>query len=220
MKKTRTLKEETNPHKVWIQKIMQMTKLEELMNKMDTLIRPLPDTVQALISTLFISVVPIFFIYLLNLLFLSKPSLRDTLIYYLISFAVGGLLGDVFFHTLPHLGSSSGGSSHSHDHSHGHGDDHSHGSDGGHSHDPAQMAIYGIVIAGIVSFFLIEKIVTNYLGGDGHDHSHSHAHHHDHSKNEHKQVPESAGDKKSGKKGLTSTDKKEVTSVKHAEEDN
>jgi solute carrier family 39 (zinc transporter), member 7 len=39
------------------------------------------------------------------------------------------------------------------------------------------MAIYGIVIAGIISFFLIEKIVNNYLGGGSHDHhDHSHSH--------------------------------------------
>lgn len=32
-----------------------------------------------------------------------------------------------------------------------------------------------IIIAGIVSFFLIEKIVSNYLGGSS-EHSHSHTH--------------------------------------------
>jgi len=88
---------------------MAYTKAESAMNLLNDAIKPLPDTAQALASTLFISIVPIFFIYLLNLVFLSKPSLRDTLIYYLISFAVGGLLGDVFFHTLPHLGQSTGG---------------------------------------------------------------------------------------------------------------
>ena len=134
----------------------------------------MPDTAQALFSTLFVSVVPIFVIYLLNLLFLAKPSLRDTMIYYLISFAVGGLLGDVFFHTLPHL--SGGGSSQGHSNDHGH--DHGHGSEG-HSHDPQQMMTNLIIIAGIVCFFLIEKVVAQYLGG-GHDHSHGshdHAHH-------------------------------------------
>lgn len=99
------------------------------MNLMNDLIKPLPDTFQALASTLFISIVPIFIIYLLNAMFLRNPSLRDSVIYYLISFAVGGLLGDVFFHTLPHLGG--GGESHDHGH-HGH---HDHG-EGGHSHDP------------------------------------------------------------------------------------
>jgi hypothetical protein len=100
---------------------MAYTKAESAMNMLNDVIKPLPDTAQALASTLFISIVPIFFIYLLNLVFLSKPSLRDTLIYYLISFAVGGLLGDVFFHTLPHLGQPNG-SAHSHDHhAHDHG---------------------------------------------------------------------------------------------------
>ena len=103
----------------------------ELFNR---LIKPLPDTAQALFSTLFISVVPIFVIYLLNVFFLSRPSIRDSVIYYLLSFAIGGLLGDVFFHTLPHL--SGGSHDHGlHDHSHGSHGDHGHG-DHGHQHDP------------------------------------------------------------------------------------
>jgi hypothetical protein len=108
---------------------MKVTKVEKAMEIFNDLIKPLPDTAQALISTLFISVVPIFFIYALNIMFLSNPSLRDSVIYYLISFAIGGLLGDVFFHTLPHL-SSGEDHNHSHDHHHDH---HGHG----HSHDPA-----------------------------------------------------------------------------------
>jgi ABC-type nickel/cobalt efflux system permease component RcnA len=86
-----------------------------------------------LISTLFISIVPIFFIYGLNIMFLATPWIKDSLIYYLISFAIGGLLGDVFFHTLPHM---NGSNSHDHGHSHGHAEhsheEHSHG----HAHDP------------------------------------------------------------------------------------
>lgn len=120
-------------------------------------------------STLFISIVPIFFIYALNVMFLSRPSLRDSVICYLISFAIGGLLGDVFFHTLPHLSESS---SHSHGHSHDHGHGH------GHSHDPASMATNSIIIAGIVSFFLIEKLVSGYLSGGEHSHEHGHSHSH------------------------------------------
>ncbi len=122
---------------------------------------------QALISTLFISVVPIFFIYGLNIMFLSSPRLKDSVICYLISFAIGGLLGDVFFHTLPHLSSGSQGHDHSHSHDEGH---------HGHSHDPMQMYNNAIIITGIVSFFLIEKIVSNFVGGDGHNHGHDHSH--------------------------------------------
>ena len=127
---------------------MKITKAEKGMEIFNDLIKPLPDTAQALASTLFISIVPIFFIYSLNLIFFSRPSLKDSLIYYLISFAIGGLLGDVFFHTLPHLSSAGG---HSHDHS-----DHS---GHGHSHDPSQMHTNCIIILGIVIFFLIEKFV-------------------------------------------------------------
>ena len=57
----------------------------------------------------------------------------------MIAFAVGGLLGDVFFHTLPHMNSKSHGDSHDHaheHHGHDHGDHrHDHG-DHGHSHNP------------------------------------------------------------------------------------
>jgi hypothetical protein len=56
--------------------------------------------------------------------------MKENVICYLISFAIGGLLGDVFFHTLPHLSEGNG-----HDHSH---HDHHHQEEGhGHSHDPA-----------------------------------------------------------------------------------
>jgi len=94
---------------------------------------------------------------------------------YLISFAIGGLLGDVFFHTLPHMGSGGhdhhghGHSAdlhthehhHDHDHSHAHGDSHGHGgehSHGGHSHNPEEMLNNFIIIIGIIVFFLIEKL--------------------------------------------------------------
>jgi hypothetical protein len=82
--------------------------------------------------------------------------MRQAVISYMISFAIGGLLGDVFFHTLPHLSSG-----HSHKDDHDHQEQH-----GGHAHDPEQMVNNLIIIAGIVSFFLIEKIVSNYLGED------------------------------------------------------
>lgn len=156
-----------NFHVNMVQTVLRVTKAEKVMHVFNDLIKPLPDWSQALFSTLFISIVPIFIIYLLNVLFLSRPSLRDSVIYYLISFAIGGLLGDVFFHTLPHLGESG-------HHDHGHHDHHDH-SGHGHSHDPQQMVTNMIIIAGIVSFFLIEKMVEKYLGtgGDcGHNHSH------------------------------------------------
>ena len=70
----------------------------------DEIIKPLPKSMQALGSTLFISVVPIFVIYVFNRLFISTKDNKNKVTLYLISFAIGGLLGDVFFHTLPHIG--------------------------------------------------------------------------------------------------------------------
>jgi zinc transporter 7 len=49
---------------------------------------------------------------------------------YAISFAIGGLLGDVFFHTMPHM-NSGGGHGHSHDHGH---DNKTQGEHAGHDH--------------------------------------------------------------------------------------
>ncbi|KAH9247026.1 hypothetical protein BASA81_015364 [Batrachochytrium salamandrivorans] len=71
----------------------------------------------------------------------------------MVAFAVGGLLGDVFLHLLPHASSSG---HHSHDAHH-----HSHDNTGG---------LW--VLFGIFSFFLLERIVRAYNGGGGHSHSH------------------------------------------------
>jgi len=82
----------------------------------------------------------------------------------LISFAIGGLLGDVFFHTIPHMNAGHGGhedhghihdhgASHSHDHHAGGGHNH-----GGHSHNPEEMQNNFIIILGIIGFFIIEKL--------------------------------------------------------------
>ena len=72
------------------------------------MLKPLSKLAQAVASTVFISVVPIFFIYALNTAFLSNKETKDTIVLYGISFAIGGLLGDVFFHTLPEMAANSG----------------------------------------------------------------------------------------------------------------
>jgi zinc transporter 7 len=162
-----------------------------LFDLINDLMRPLPAMAQSLISTLFISIVPIFFIYGLNILFLASPWIKHSLIYYLISFAIGGLLGDVFFHTIPHMNSS-----HSHspdDHAQeAHEGSHSHS----HSHDPKQMCNNSIIIVGIIVFFLIEKITKSILGVE-----HSHSHSHDHKTDE---------NKKDNKKGVSSKEEKKA----------
>jgi len=98
--------------------------------------------------------------------------------FYLISFAIGGLLGDVFFHTLPHMSTS-----HSHDHGHAHthaeGEhhrDHSEAHGHGHAHSEADMFNNLIIVIGIITFFILEKLTHYYFGGHSHDHSHGHTH--------------------------------------------
>lgn len=92
---------ETNIHKQFAIKIGELTGFCCVMEYMDQVMRPLPMLAQGLLSTLFISVVPIFFIFLMNSCLSEKR--RDSFVHVLLSFALGGLLGDVFFHTMPHI---------------------------------------------------------------------------------------------------------------------
>ena len=124
--------------------LLEYSGARNIIDVLDVYMRPLPFLAQSLLSTLFISVVPIVLIFLMNAAFLSNPKTRESSQYLMISFAMGGLLGDVFFHTIPHL---SGGHSHEHNHEHSkseashhghsHGHDHDHGH--GHSHSEEEM---------------------------------------------------------------------------------
>jgi zinc transporter 7 len=86
----------------------------------------------------------------------SKDFLRV-----LLSFASGGLLGDVFLHLLPHAAPA-----------------HSHSDHEGHSHNPLEEMGPGLwIILGFFSFYVIEKIFLRSADNeDGHSHSHSHSH--------------------------------------------
>ena len=71
---------------------------------------------------------------------MNSNESKEKMTQYSISFAIGGLLGDVFFHTMPHMsgghehgGEHQGHEHHGHEHNHAH--DHSH-SHHGHSHNP------------------------------------------------------------------------------------
>jgi len=79
--------------------LIRLTNAQVLFEKVDLFMRDLPFLYQSLLSTLFISVVPIFLIYVMNKMFLGGKAFTNVLL----SFALGGLLGDVFFHTMPHL---------------------------------------------------------------------------------------------------------------------
>ena len=126
-------------------------------------------------------------------------SLNEGVHKLLLSFAAGGLLGEVFLHSLPHLlehhdhfTTSSSSSSSSHQHHQHDGNEEAH-DDGHHEHSHAHgggvrleegevMRICLYILAGFLLFFVSEKAVTVVLGDEGgHSHSsHGHGHTHTH----------------------------------------
>jgi hypothetical protein len=68
----------------------------------------------------------------------------------MLSFALGGLLGDVFFHTLPHMSTE--------------------------KDEQAAMHLNFYIVAGIWVFFILEKIIHFYFSG-GHSHVHEQENH-------------------------------------------
>jgi zinc transporter 7 len=120
----------------------------------------------SLTSTLLISAAPFFILYLVPLDNTEdmQPRLKT-----LLAFASGGLLGDAFLHLIPHAVAP-------HDHSHSHTEHvHSHESHSEHSHDHGHDMFIGLwVLAGIITFLTVEKIVRILkIGHDHHGHSHS-----------------------------------------------
>jgi solute carrier family 39 (zinc transporter), member 7 len=83
----------------------------------------------------------------------------------LLAFASGGLLGDAFLHLIPHSVAPHSHGSHSHSHNHNHNEE-----EGGHEHGH-DMWVGLWVLAGIITFLAVEKIVRLLkLGHDGHSH--------------------------------------------------
>lgn len=108
---------------------------------------------QAMGSTLLISAVPFLILFFVPL---DNTDQQQPLLKILLAFASGGLLGDAFLHLIPHAAMAvEGGHTHSHDHEH-------------HGHD---MSVGLWVLAGIVSFLVVEKSVRIAKGGHGHTHS-------------------------------------------------
>ncbi|XP_074872007.1 zinc transporter SLC39A7 isoform X2 [Carettochelys insculpta] len=96
-------------------------------------------------ATLLISAAPYFILFLIPVE--SNTSQHQALLRLLLSFASGGLLGDAFLHLIPHAL----------------GQDHQ-----------RMMAVGLWVLAGIVAFLMVEKLVRHVKGGHGHG-GHSHA---------------------------------------------
>ena len=89
---------------------------------------------QALFSTFIISVIPNVLLYFIPIEYMSKPIRGVLMRNVMMCFAAGGLLGDVFLHTLPHLMGAPHGHSHDHSHSHEHHHHHNHEDDHHHHH--------------------------------------------------------------------------------------
>lgn len=112
----------------------------------------------AISSTLLISIAPFIILFFIPLN--NNGVENQSLLKVLLGFASGSLLGDAFLHLIPHALNP-------HDHTD---EDHSHSHESGHGHDHSKQAIVGLwVLAGIMAFLLVEKIVRNL---NGHSHSH------------------------------------------------
>ncbi|KAI8093353.1 Zinc/iron permease [Halteromyces radiatus] len=116
--------------------------------------------VNSLLATAYISIFPNL------LLYFVPPDINTASLNTLVSFAVGGLLGDVFLHLLPHafLGEH---------------DDHSHTALV--EVDNKQNVLVGLgIFGGFFFFFIMDKMMRVMNGGSGHSHDHGTAHSHDH----------------------------------------
>lgn len=105
----------------------------------------------------------------------GKPS--KAVVDLLAVFGAGAMLGDAFLHQLPHAFGNEHSHSHDHDHSH---QDVSSGHGHSHSHSLEDLYVGLSVLAGLVAFLAVEKLVryVEEVSGGAHSWGHSHSHHH------------------------------------------
>lgn len=148
----------------------------------------------------------------------SQPLLRIFL-----AFASGSLLGDAFLHLIPH---AVPGHSHSHSHTevdHHHGHTHIH-EEKEEVHDHFGHTIVGLwVLAGIISFLIVEKVIRHIKGAEGHSHGHSHGQSHGPvtqgkivEKRKVEQISRKSSEEESQKKSSEEEDYEVVQERKHA----
>ncbi|XP_017971096.1 PREDICTED: IAA-alanine resistance protein 1 isoform X1 [Theobroma cacao] len=129
---------------------------------------------RALGCSLLVSLASLICLIILPVIFIQgKPS--KAVVDSLALFGAGAMLGDAFLHQLPHA--FGGEHSHSHD---DHVDDahHSHsGPDHMHGHSLKDLSVGLSILAGIVMFLLVEKVVR-YVEENSEEASHGHHHHH------------------------------------------
>lgn len=118
----------------------------------------------SLIATTLISIAPIFIVFLVPCLSDEVSNTRKQALKTLVSFAVGGLLGDVFLHLLPHSTSTQPVHNHSHDESSNEESPHE-----SHESHETQFLVGVYILLGMLVFFLIEKY-TRLAAASGHVH--------------------------------------------------
>ncbi|OIT21355.1 PREDICTED: IAA-alanine resistance protein 1 [Nicotiana attenuata] len=134
--------------------------------------------VNAMGCSLLVSLASLICLIILPVIFLKgKPS--KAVVDSLALFGAGAMLGDAFLHQLPHA--FGGVHSHSHDHhvEHDHLHDHSGHS---HAHSLEDLSVGLSILAGIVLFLIVEKLVryVEDFSGGADEWSHGHHHHHRH----------------------------------------
>lgn len=128
----------------------------------------------ALASTTAISVIPNLLLYLIPVSFLSQSTfnglnVRKTML----SFACGGLLGDVFFHTLPHLvGLHHHNDNYHHEQNDHHHHDHHHDHGGGvldrflgqllKDEEKRALLVASNILAGFLFFFTLQRVMSSH----------------------------------------------------------
>ena len=144
-------------------------------------LRGLSSAFLAMASTTAISVLPNVLLYLIPVTALSQKSINGLNVKKtMLSFACGGLLGDVFFHTLPHLL----GLHHDHHHGHHHGHHHDHDHHQDHHRDyrggllnrylghlledteKKSLLVASNILAGFLIFFILERVLSSVNFGE------------------------------------------------------
>ncbi|KAI8597940.1 ZIP zinc transporter-domain-containing protein [Dissophora ornata] len=158
--------------------------------------------VNSLLGTTYISLIPNL------LLYFVPPDIKPESLNTLVAFAVGGLLGDVFLHLLPHsfLGEV-------------------HTGDFVVANEKKNVVVGLGIFVGFFIFFCIDKVMRVLSGGEGgHSHSHGHEHgekvdgedehhHHDH-KHEHEDSKDSTLRQRKGNKEQEVATKEEAPAKK------
>ncbi|KZV18068.1 IAA-alanine resistance protein 1 [Dorcoceras hygrometricum] len=128
--------------------------------------------INAMGCSLLVSLASLICLILLPLIFIQgKPS--KAVVDSLAVFGAGAMLGDAFLHQLPHA--FGGDHSHSHDHHDGQAEHQVHS---GHSHSLQDLSIGLSILAGIVVFLIVEKLVRYVDTFSGGVHALGHHHHH------------------------------------------